>query len=877
MGISFTVNGTAVDSGVVDTTPVMYVLRNDLGLVGVRAGCSIGECGACTVLLDGEPIQSCSTPVSEVAGGAIVTPEGLAPSGDLHPIQEAFLSEQAAQCGYCINGMIVRLSATLEQAPEADDATLVEALSNHLCRCGTHDRILRAAERSAGRPRQTERETVRPVPTEETPEPPRPLPAATVREPNLDRWLQLRPDGGFDLFVGRIEFGQGIRTSLQQIAAAQLDVAPDDVSVQSTRTDLAPDEGYTSASISIEEGGRSVAIAANAMRGALREAAAAAIGAPAERLVFDEQGLYDRINPERRVDRRELHPLAGEDRALMVEHDLPWRGEELGMSVPRRDLPAKLTGSPAYVHDLLLPGTLFARALMPPTYHAQPRGLDITAAEAIEGVVEVVVDGRLILVIAEREDVAIRGVARLERDVRWSGGEIDTAPTEEMLRSLESTAFEGRVTEEVPADELDHHATFLRSYQAHGPMAPSAAVAHHDEEVLRVWTHSQGVYPLRRELATLLDLDDKAIIVEHRDGPGCYGFTCADDAAAMAAIAARAVPGRPVQFRFSIEQEFGWEPLGPAMLADLAASLDDDGRITAWQHRTITDAHSTRPNGDGDRLVAAWLRADSKPRPWGGPAESGVRNAVPPYAVDRLQVVADHVRGPLRTGALRTLGSHLNVFAMESFVDQLAEEAGRDPVAFRLENLDDPRARRTIEVCAQRAGWTERVGPSGRGMGIAYCRYKDSKAYVAVIAEVSLDPETGQIAVTALTAACDAGLVVNEDGLRNQIEGGLLQGVSRTLHEAVTVGRQGPRERDWTTYPVLRFDAVPSLEVVVIDDGQHRALGVGEASTPAVAPAIANAVDDVIGVRIRSLPFGPSVLERRMLELSDSESARVLM
>lgn len=883
MGVRLDVNGRTHEIEVGDTTPLMYVLRNELGLKGVRAGCSIGECGACTVIVDGEATRSCLTPVSEAVGHEVVTPEGLGGPDAPHPVQQAFLDEQAAQCGYCVNGMIMTVAATVAKHPDADDAALLRPLDEHICRCGTHDRLLRAARRAAGRPQPRPDAAVVVDAPDDTAAPGRP--GALSHSPAVGDWLRLRPDGVFELRAGRVELGQGIRSTLELIAAAHLGVEPEQVVQGVTATDRVPDEGYTSASLSTEEGGLAVAAAATGMRRLLLEAASDMLGMPSTALRLGPSGAHAVDDPSRSVGFTALAALLPAE-ATIDEADVPDWTELAAFTAapPRRDLAAKLTGAPAYVHDLDLPGMLHARAFLPPSLGARPAGLDLEAARAVDGVVDVIADGDLIIVIAEKETQAIQGIGRLARGVDWQGGTTTPGPVEDLLRGLEPHPFPGRsegdvddVIARAESEGAVRRATYTRAYQAHGAMAGSAAVAVEDADGLRVWTHSQGIHPLRRELATLLALDVDRITVEHQDGPGCYGFNGADDAAAYAAIAARAVPGRPVRFQFTIQDEFGWEPYGPAMLADLTGAVSPDGRIAAWRHRTITDIHSVRPEGSGDRLSPAWLRADAAPRPWTGPAESGIRNARPLYSTSTLHVVADHVRGPLRTGALRSLGSHLNVFAMESFVDELAEAAGTDPLEFRLAHLDDPRARRVLEVAAERAGWQPHVGPSGRGQGIAVARYKDSKAYVGLVAEVTVDPESGSLAVTRFTLAADAGLVINESGLRNQLEGGLLQGLSRTLHEGLTLGRQGVVERDWTTYPVLRFHDVPEIDVVLIRGAGTRPLGAGESSTPAVAPAVANAVDDALGIRLRALPFGPDALERRLLELDEHETARVLL
>lgn len=285
--------------------------------------------------------------------------------------------------------------------------------------------------------------------------------------------------------------------------------------------------------------------------------------------------------------------------------------------------------------------------------------------------------------------------------------------------------------------------------------------------------------------------------------------------------------------------------------------------------------HSTRARGSGTALILSWLR-DGELDPWPGPHEGGVRNAVPLYEVPALEVAGDFVRGPLRTSAFRTLGSFHNVFAAESFMDEMAERAGQDPVAFRLAHLTHrPRVQRVLTTAAEEIGWEPRVGPSGRGLGIAVAQYKDVKAIVAQAAEVEVDVDTGAIEVVRVVTVCDAGEVIDLDGLVNQLEGGTMQGLSRTIEERVRYSSKGIRSRDWLDYPVLRFASAPRLRTIVLHAPGTRPLGVGEASMPPIAAAVANAIDDAIGVRVRDLPITTEALQQRLMALEGPELDRV--
>ena len=874
------VNGRQHRITVSPTTPLMYVLRNDLGLKGVRPGCSIGECGSCRVLIDGVSVPSCQTLLEQAVRTTIVTPEGLGTPEAPGPVQQAFLDEQAGQCGYCINGIITSVTAWLGQDGPLDAAGLRDALSENLCRCGTHVRILRAAARAAGLPPgqlATADDVVVEAGSPPCGDEPFEPPAAVVAEPQIARWIELRPDGRVDFHSGKVELGQGLRTALRQVVAAHLGLPLEQVHACPTATGRSPDEGQTSGSFSLEHGGGALAMAATALRRVLLARAAARLGRDAGELDLDEEGA---VAPDgERIPYAEL--AATPVTELIEPTDLPrWSGGPLGDAACREDLGPKLTGSPAYLTDLDLPGMLHARAVLPPSYGAAPAGADLDGVRGMPGVVEVVRYGRLLLVIAEREEQAVGAQARLESGIDWQAADgMVEHDTERLLRDLPSVEHVRRRDDDVPGllqSLAGHSATYVKPYQSHGPMTPSAALAVADRDRLRIWTHSQGVYPLRREIGAFLGLAEQNLVVQHVDGPGCYGLTCSDDAALLAAIAARAVPGRPVRLALSVQQEFAWDPYGPGMVGDLQAALDESGRIRAWKCDVISDSHSTRANGDGDRLGPAWL-LDGIERPWVGLGEPSSRNSLPLYDIPAMDIASHGIRGPLRTGPLRSLGSFFNLFAVESFMDELAERAGQDPVAFRLGHLGDPRARRVLELAAERTGWQPHVGPSGRGLGVAFGRYKDTKGYAAVVAEVVVDGEQADFRVVRFHVVCDAGRVVNRDGLRNQLEGGVLQGLSRTLFEELHPAQGGVRERDWTAYRTLRFADVPRVDVTLVDRTDCPPLGAGEVATPLVPAAVANALDDALGVRLRRLPFSKQSIERRMLDMDEHEAERVLL
>jgi CO/xanthine dehydrogenase Mo-binding subunit len=532
----------------------------------------------------------------------------------------------------------------------------------------------------------------------------------------------------------------------------------------------------------------------------------------------------------------------------------------IGRPVPRIDIPAKVTGGTAYLQDLRPPGLLHARVVRPPSYGAVLTQVDAAAVERLPGVIAVVRDGTFLGVVAEGEWTAIQAMRRLAASARWRETAIlpDAADLPDALRALpsrDSTILErgapgaaGTIVE----------GTFTRPYLAHGSIGPSCAIAEWTDGGATVWTHSQGVFPLRRALAGLLHLPEDKVRCIHAEGAGCYGQNGADDVAADAALLARAVPGRPVRVQWMREQEHAWEPFGPGMVASVRAAVTPDGRVADWTHEIWSQSHMMRPGPPGALLAAREIAEPFPPAPpvaLAQPEGGGDRNAIPLYAFPTAKIVHHFLPDmPLRGSSMRSLGGYLNVLAIESTVDDLARAAGWDPVAFRLRHLTDARASAVVEAAAQRFGWGRGAPRAGRGF--AFARYKNLEAYCAVAVEITVDRETGQVGIERVVAAVDTGEVVNPDGVANQIEGGLLQATSWTLFERVAFDRTRVASVDWSAYPILRFSAVPrSVEVHIVAQPDQPFLGVAEAAQGPAGAALANAIRDATGRRLRDLPL----------------------
>ena len=693
------------------------------------------------------------------------------------------------------------------------------------------------------------------------------LPGSLNANRMLDNWLRINANGTVTVSTGKAELGQGILTALAQIAADELDVAYERIEMISADTSRSPNEGQTAGSQSVEQSGTAIHYAAAEARDILLQLAAARLGVAADKLVVAD-GTVTAGSAKTTYWELAQNVNLKREASARVKPRPPARHQVIGKSIQRRDIPGKVTGGIAYVQDMRLPGMVFGRVVRPPSRRAQLESCDEAAVRNMPGVVAVVRDGNFLAVAAGREEQAIKAAHALRTSAKWT--ESPDLPPQGMalyehLQKLPSRDSVVNYKVGAPAgggQVATLEATYTRPYQCHGSIGPSCAVAQMKDDKLTVWTHSQGVYPLRLHLSRGLRLPAASVTAIHVEGSGCYGHNGADDVACDAALVARATNGRPVKLQWMREDEFGWEPYGSAMVMKLKARLDERGQIVDWQHDVWSHPHSTRPGSPtGSNLLAAWQIANplSMGPPVNGPQPAGAadRNAVPLYEFPSQRIVLHYLpETPLRTSALRTLGAYANVFALESFIDELAAAAGADPVEFRLRHMKDPRARAVIEAAAQKAGWKpKQKGDGSRGRGFAFAKYKNLAAYVAVIAEVEVDRRTGKVQVMKAVAAVDAGLIINPDGVSNQIEGGIIQSTSWTLKEQVKFDRQRVLTQSWANYPILTFPEVPAVEVVLLNHPDERSLGVGEGSQGPTAAAVSNAIANATGKRLRDLPF----------------------
>ncbi len=690
------------------------------------------------------------------------------------------------------------------------------------------------------------------------------LPGSLKKSPFLDSWIRIDADGSITVFTGKAELGQGFKTAFQQIAAEELDVPFESLKVITADTHLTANEEYTAGSHSTQDSGAAIQNAAAQARELLLAEAARRLDLPTETLRTENGAVISpdgkRLGYGELVAAGMLHVQAQPKSKLKD----PVTFKVMGQPIPRVDIPAKVTGGAAYVQDMRLPGMVHARIVRPPSYGAQLTDCDTSTIQKMPGVVKVIRDSNFLAVVAEKEFQSIKAMNALSAVAKWQENaglpkQDDLLRVLTSLPSQDSTIFERSDPSAVGQKAIE--ATYTRPYQAHGSIGPSCAVAQFADGAMTVWTHTQGVYPDREAIAEMLRMPAQSVRCIHVEGSGCYGHNGADDAAADAALIARALPGTPVRVQWTREQEHAWEPFGPAMVTKLKASLDANGAISDWNFEVWSNTHSMRPGGAGSMLAAQHMAQPfsvPEPKPIPLPEGGGDRNAIPIYKFPNAHVVYHFIPAmPLRISAMRSLGAYHNVFSIESFMDELAVAAGADPVEFRLKHLDDPRGRDVINKAAQGFGWQSgQKAPRDRGFGFAFARYKNLAAYCAVATEVEVNRETGRTRLVRAVAAVDSGQVVNPDGLINQIEGAIVQSMSWTLYESVTFGDTRITSIDWQTYPILRFNSVPdSVEVSIINRPGQPFLGSGETGQGPAAASISNAIANATGKWLRNLPL----------------------
>ena len=699
-------------------------------------------------------------------------------------------------------------------------------------------------------------------------EPGQVLPGSLKNNPKVASWLRIEADGKVRLLVGKVELGQGILTAVAQLCADELDIDMKRLSITSGDTWLVPNEGTTAGSFSMPDCGSAVrAVSADARR-ILLGLAADKLGVEADKLTIADGTV--RAPDGKQVTYWEL--VSGQEFAVDATGKSPTKPASarkyIGKNITRLDIPPKATGTLIWIQDLRPDGMTHGRVVRPPQYDAKLIDADTAAAEKMPGVLKVVRDGSFLGVVAQREEQAINAAAALRKSARWNMPK--EAPTSDTVHEwlLAQKSKDTIIKDQAKPANLTAAATVEQTYKRpfvmHASIGPSTAIATlTDDGVMTVQTSSQSVFETGNAIAQMLGFDKTKVRMQHYQGSACYGHNGADDAAADAALLARAVPGKPVRIQWSRNDEHKWEPYNSAMLVKMTAEVDAKGDVINWSHDLWSTSHGTRPgNVAGNLLPARHLEKPFEfpiPVNGGPPNYAADRNAIALYDFPGQKVTTHFITTySARASSTRGLGAYSNVFSIESFIDELAARAKVDPVEYRLRHLKDERGRAVLQKAAETFGWSNWQKKPGRGRGIAFARYKNLAAFTAIALEVEVNAATGKIRVLRAVAANDSGEVVSPDGVKNQIEGGLIQSLSWTLKEGVRYDATGVRSEDWTSYPILTFTEVPPVEVVLIDRPGAPFLGTGEASQGPTSAALANAVFDAVGVRVRDLPLTPA-------------------
>lgn len=695
------------------------------------------------------------------------------------------------------------------------------------------------------------------------------IPPTLQANPLLSRWVHFDSAGTVLINFGKVEYGQGSSTGLLQIGAEELDVDLARVRWAEPTTLSAPDEGITAGSMTTESSGQAVRHACAQVRALFLEYAAAALSCETRELRVVDGAFLRGDKPTG----HDYWSLAGQvNLDIAPKEDVTLKNYDdykiVGKSIPRVDLAPKIFGA-AFVHDLLPEGVIHARVLRQPGSKAQLISLNETAIckAAGEGI-DILKDENFIAFLSKDEGKSILALNKsLETTVWENVNSFDPTLTEAVsLKSLPNIETTAGADAAPDSNRKRITATYSKPYWSHGSLGPSCGVAELKGDTLTVWTHSQGVFPLRQLIATVTGHPIEKVEVIHGQGPGNYGHNGADDAAVDAAVIAVRRPGAPIRVQWRREDDFGYAPTGSAMMMELTAELDASGQIADLNNEIWSGPYMGRGNAlapaalavrNGEASDAAPMRPAG---PWAGRGRYGLAisgsslNATPDYDIEAMRVIEHIVQTPVRTSSLRGLGGPANEYAVECFIDECADAAEADPVTYRLAMLTDLRGVCVLERCAEMAGWHEKRGApgTGQGIGVSYSLHRNRAGHIAVIAEVDVEQD---VRVRRVWCVADSGLIVNPDGAKNQLEGGIIMGASWALKEQVKLDENGVTSVTWDDYPILRFDEVPEITIELIDQPHEPSVGTGESSSGPVMAAIGNAVAHALGTRLRDLPL----------------------
>jgi nicotinate dehydrogenase subunit B len=706
------------------------------------------------------------------------------------------------------------------------------------------------------------------------------LPSGDIDPTSLDSWLAITPDGLVTFYTSKVELGTGTITALAQIVAEELDVPFANIKMVQGDTSTSIEQGSTVGSRTIERAGPQIRQAAAAARQELLKLAAARLNTPVDKLTAvdgvvtvagdaTKKVSYGQLIGGKKFNTKISASGTGWDMKVAPEVKAkdPKQYKIVGQSVKRVELPAKVTGEHDYIHDVRIPGMLHGRVVRPPVINTEPISIEQESIKEIPGVVMVAREGNFVGVVAKTEWAAIKAAQTL--GVTWSKPTTKMpANPDELFAYLKNTkpvrttkpVDKGNAANALGQATKFYQSTYRWPFQMHGMIGPSCAVADVKGDKVTIWSGPQGPFRTRGTIATLLKVPVQNVRIIYHEASGSYGRMSTDDGAEDAALLSRAV-GAPVRVQWSRRDEHGWEPKGPAQLDEARAAVDSDGRLSAWDFADYGQPWTA----SGSTPLLASLQVGMRPTNPGG--NNGAQSGGEIYAVPNQRIVAQLVNWhfpepiPLRTSNLRAPGDIARCFASESLIDEIAADLKVDPVEFRLRNLTgNKRATECLQAAADKAGWERRPSPAppasgniAKGRGVALTQRANTM--VAAVAEVEVNKTTGQVAVKRIVCSHDCGLMINPNGVQNQVEGNVIQGVGRALLEEVTFDANGVTSLDWATYPILRFPDVPDLDIVLINRPEMQPLGAGEGATIPPAAAIANAIFDAVGVRLHEGPF----------------------
>ena len=683
-------------------------------------------------------------------------------------------------------------------------------------------------------------------------------------DPNrVDTFLEVNGDGTVTLYCGKVDLGTGLRAAIPQMAAEELGIGIGNIRLIEGDTALTPDQGATAGSTGIARGGVQIRQAAATARKALLDLASAKLGIPADQLDIVDGVVAPRPGG---TGVTFANLLAGKQFDLKLDPKAPLKNPRdytlVGKPLPRPDVPAKCTGTFPYVHNFSLPGMLHGRVIRPASIGAKLVSVDDSALAALKGV-RVVRIQDFLGVVAEDEWTCIRAMRSLKAEWGPWEGLPEQGRLMEQLRAMpvahDETVVAKPLSVATQAGAKSLKATYFWPMQSHASLGPSCAVADVAADKATIWTASQATHRFAGVFAKMLGLPAANVRLIYMDGSGCYGMNGHDDAAADAALLSRAV-GRPVRVQWMREDEHGWDPKGPPQLLELAGTVNPDGTIASWQvEMWVPEATRGLPNVPLIAPVSAGIGQMA-----GLSTGLLTQNADTPYQAPAKVTVHWLKDSPLRPSNIRAPGKIANSLAVEGFIDEMAASIGMDPVAMRLRSLSNRRGIEVLKKAAAMMDWQPRPSPApaspgnvSRGRGIAYVHYKQQENFVALGMEVAVDSTSGAVKVERVVCAHDCGQMINPDGVRSQVEGCIIQTLSRALFEEVTFDRSRVTSTDWSSYPIMRFPDVPKLDIALIDRPDEPPLGAGEAASAPVAAALANAIFDATGARLRVAPFTP--------------------